>query len=206
MNESTNSIKADCVVMFSCLDDQYCDDLWRNNAMNALLTEIVMKLKAGKIRHIESMGLTLDEIQALDKLTVEDLYYLVNTPVPFLTLNINHCNLNTMLKQARQEQERIKYINRALALQGSIELMQHFFGLTAIEVSSRRRLVGIVAKQGRNINPTEEQELLIWQQWKIAHIQNIDSLEALEVMMDIAEQQKIPLAVVWSLTKEWSAI
>lgn len=67
-------------------------------------------------------------------------------------------------------------------------------------------MVGIVAKQGRNINPTEEQELLVWQQWKIAEIQNIDSLEALEVMMDIAEQQKIPLAVVWSLTKEWSAI
>lgn len=65
MNEPTNSIKADCVVMFCCLGDQYCDDLWRNNAMNALLTEIVMKLKAGKIRHIESIGLTLDEIKRL---------------------------------------------------------------------------------------------------------------------------------------------
>lgn len=68
--------------------------------MNALLTQIVMELKSGNIRRCEAMGLTLEEIQELNSLTVEDLHYLVNTPVSLLTFRINHTNLNTMLAQA----------------------------------------------------------------------------------------------------------
>ncbi|AIP98167.1 DUF2857 domain-containing protein [Salmonella enterica] len=173
--------------------------------MNALLTQIVMELKSGNIRRCEAMGLTLEEIQELNSLTVEDLHYLVNTPVSLLTFRINHTNLNTMLAQARREQTRTQRIDRALTLGGSIELMQHFFGLTATEVSSRRRLVGVVTRQGRSQVPTEEQELAVWQQWKASNVDNLESLDALEAMMLIAEQQDISLTAVWTLTKGWSA-
>ncbi|AUS68071.1 hypothetical protein CXP54_22325 [Escherichia albertii] len=173
--------------------------------MNALLTQIVMELKSGNIRRCEAMGLTLEEIQELNSLTVEDLHYLVNTPVSLLTFRINHTNLNTMLAQARREQTRTQRIDRALTLSGSIELMQHFFGLTATEVSARRRLVGVVTRQGRSQIPTEEQELAVWQQWKASNVDNLESLDALEAMMLIAEQQDISLTAVWTLTKGWSA-
>lgn len=176
--------------------------------MNALLTQIVMELKSGNIRRCEAMGLTLEEIQELNSLTVEDLHYLVNTQVSLLTFRINHTNhtnLNTMLAQARREQTRTQRIDRALTLGGSIELMQHFFGLTATEVSSRRRLVGVVTRQGRSQIPTEEQELAVWQQWKASSVDNLESLDALEAMMLIAEQQDISLTAVWTLTKGWSA-
>ncbi|RKR53690.1 uncharacterized protein DUF2857 [Yokenella regensburgei] len=173
--------------------------------MNALLTQIVMELKSGNIRRCEAIGLTLEEIQELNSLTVEDLHYLVNTPVSLLTFHINHTNLITMLAQARREQTRTQRIDRALTLGGSIELMQHFFGLTAAEVSSRRRLVGVVTRQGRSQIPTEEQEVAVWQQWKASNVDNMESLDALEAMMLIAEQQDISLTSVWTLTKGWSA-
>lgn len=173
---------------------------------NALLTQIVMELKSGNIRRCESMGLTLEEIQELNQLTVEDLHYLVNTPVSILTFRINHTNLNTMLAQARREQTRTQRIDRALMLGGSIELMQHFFGLTATEVSSRRRLVGIITRQGRNQTPTEEEEVSVWTQWKASKVEKLESLDALEAMMLIAEQQDISLTIVWTLTKGWSAV
>lgn len=170
---------------------------------NALLTQVLMELKSGNIRRCEAMGLTLEEIQELNQLTVEDLHYLVNSSVSILTFHINHTNLNMMLAQARQEQVRIQRIDRALALGGSIEMMQCYFGLTAAEVSARRRLAGIPTRQGRNQMPAEAEEISIWEQWRTAKIDNLDSLEALEVMMLIAEQQDIALTSVWTLVKGW---
>jgi hypothetical protein len=170
---------------------------------NALLTQVLMELKSGNIRRCEAMGLTLEEIQELNRLTVEDLHYLVNSSVSILTFHINHTNLNMMLAQARQEQIRIQRIDRALALGGSIEMMQCYFGLTAAEVSTRRRLAGIPTRQGRNQTPTEAEEISIWEQWRNSKIDNLDSLEALEVMMMIAEQQDIALTSVWTLVKGW---
>ncbi len=170
---------------------------------NALLTQVLMELKSGNIRRCEAMGLTLEEIQELNQLTVEDLHYLVNSSVSILTFHINHTNLNMMLAQARQEQVRIQRIDRALALGGSIEMMQCYFGLTAAEVSTRRRLAGIPTRQGRNQMPAEAEEISIWEQWRTAKISNLDSLEALEVMMLIAEQQDIALTSVWTLVKGW---
>ncbi|HEN3450501.1 TPA: DUF2857 domain-containing protein [Yersinia enterocolitica] len=179
---------------------------------NALLTQVLMELKSGNIRRCEAMGLTLEEIQELNQLTVEDLHYLVNSSVSILTFHINHTNLNMMLAQARQEQVRIQRIDRALALGGSIEMMQCYFGLTAAEVSTRRRLAGIPTRrrlagiptrQGRNQMPAEAEEISIWEQWRTAKIDNLDSLEALEVMMLIAEQQDIALTSVWTLVKGW---
>lgn len=170
---------------------------------NALLTQVLMELKSGNLRRCEAMGLTLEEIQELNQLTVEDLHYLVNSSVSILTFRINHTNLNMMLAQARQEQIRLQRIDRALALGGSIEMMQCYFGLTAAEVSARRRLAGIATRQGRNQTPGEEEEIAIWEQWRTAKIDNLDSLEALEVMMLIAEQQDIALTSVWTLVKSW---
>lgn len=172
-------------------------------AANSLLTQLLMELKSGNIRRCEAMGLTLDEIQALNQLTVEDLHYLVNSSVSILTFRINHTNLNMMLVQARQEQVRLQRIDRALALSGSIEMMQCYFGLTAAEVSTRRRLAGIATRQGRNQTPGEAEEVAIWEQWQAARVDNLDSLEALEVMMLIAEQQDIALTSVWTLVKSW---
>ncbi|CNK99534.1 Protein of uncharacterised function (DUF2857) [Yersinia mollaretii] len=171
---------------------------------NTLLTQVLMELKSGNIRRCEAMGLTIAELQALNRLTVEDLHYLVNTPVSILTFHINHTNLNMMLAQARQEQIRAQCIERSLVLGGSIEMMQCFFGLTATEVSTRRRLMGIVARQGRTQAPTEAEEIRVWNQWNEASITNLESLDALEVMMLIAEQQGLALTSVWTLAKSWS--
>ena len=171
---------------------------------NTLLTQVLMELKSGNIRRCEAMGLTITELQELNRLTVEDLHYLVNTPVSILTFHINHTNLNMMLMRARQEQIRAQYIDRSLVLGGSIEMMQSFFGLTATEVSTRRRLMGIVVRQGRTQTPTEAEEIAVWALWNEEKVTNLESLDALKVMMNIAEQQDIALTSVWALAKGWS--
>lgn len=174
--------------------------------MNALLTQILMELKSGNLHRCKEMGLTEEEMQALNRLTVDDLHYLINTPVSLLSFNINHSNLGVMLKQAQQVQIRNRKINKALVLGGSIVMMQHFFGLTATDVSNRRRLAGLTVRQGRSTAPTEEEELAVWLQWRALDTDNSRSSDNLDMMMEIAEQQNVSLNTVWSLIKEWSVI
>ncbi len=99
-------------------------------ATNALLTQLIMELKSGSIRRCEALGMTMEEIQALNRLSIEDLHYLISTPVSILTVCINHANLKMLMEQAQRERQRAQRIDRALALGGSIELMQRYFGLT----------------------------------------------------------------------------
>ncbi|WP_227649793.1 STY4526/YPO1902 family pathogenicity island replication protein, partial [Klebsiella pneumoniae] len=95
-------------------------------ATNALLTQLIMELKSGSIRRCEALGMTMEEIQALNRLSIEDLHYLISTPVSILTVCINHANLKMLMEQAQRERQRAQRIDRALALGGSIELMQRY--------------------------------------------------------------------------------
>ncbi|EQB98916.1 DUF2857 domain-containing protein [Photorhabdus temperata] len=169
---------------------------------NALLTQLVMELKSGCLRRCESLGLMTEEMRMLHNLTVEDLHYLMNSPVSVLTLRIHHENFALMLQQARREQKRLQRLDRALVLGGSIELMQHYFGLTSVEVSSRRRMLGIEARQGRCLMLTDKDSAEVWRLWQ-ADVTDPDSAEGLEVMMQAAEQLDVSLTAVWNAVRSW---
>ncbi len=172
-------------------------------ATNAILTHLLMDLKSGNIRRCESLGMTIDEVRQLSQLTVDDLHYLMQSTVSVLDLSINHDNFWIMVNQARTEQKRLQRIDRALALSGSIELMQHYFGLTTAEVSARRRLNGIETHQGRTQAPGEDADAGIWRQWKAAGLAGPDSHEALDIMMLAAEQHNVSLTAVWTRVNSW---
>ncbi|MFN7050030.1 STY4526/YPO1902 family pathogenicity island replication protein, partial [Proteus mirabilis] len=54
-------------------------------AGNQLLTELVMEVKNGNLRRCEAFGLTDEEIRLLNNLTIEDLYFLSQSPVSIIT-------------------------------------------------------------------------------------------------------------------------
>ncbi|EHD22970.1 MULTISPECIES: DUF2857 domain-containing protein [Brenneria] len=168
-----------------------------SQATNSLLTQLVMELKSGYIRRCESLGLTTEEMQLLHGLTVEDLHYLLNSPVSVLTFQIHHENFSLMLQHARREQQRMQRIDRALALGGSIEMMQHYFGLTTVEVAARRRMTGISIRQGRCAALSDEENATLWRQWQKSGIDDPSSADGLDVMMLAAEQMDVSLTAVW---------
>lgn len=174
-----------------------------SQATNAILTHLLMELKSGNIRRCESLGMTIEEVRQLSQLTVDDLHYLMQSSVSVLNLSINHDNFWIIVNQSRTEQKRLQRIDRALALGGSIELMQNYFGLSAAEVSSRRRLNGIDTRQGRTQAPDEEADAGIWVQWKASGLTAPDSHEALDVMMLAAEQHDVSLTAVWTRVNSW---
>ncbi|KAJ9434543.1 MULTISPECIES: DUF2857 domain-containing protein [unclassified Pantoea] len=174
-----------------------------SQATNGLLTQLVMELKSGYIRRCEALGLMPEEMQMLHGLTIEDLHYLMNSPVSVLTFRIHHENLSLMLQQARREQRRLQRIDRALALNGSIELMQHYFGLSTVEVAARRRMAGIEVRKGRGVVLNDEDNAEIWRKWQKASIDDLDSADGLDVMMLCAEQMDLSLTAIWHAVHGW---
>ena len=116
----------------------------------AVLTHIVQALKEGQIRYCESLGFSPQELCELTRLTADDILFLSNSAVQFITTHIDHEMLGRML--ARMEQERLfqQRLEQALSLGASIEFINHYFGLSTPEVCARRRLIGLFVRQGRN--------------------------------------------------------
>ncbi|AIK12775.1 conserved hypothetical protein [Pectobacterium atrosepticum SCRI1043] len=175
-----------------------------SQSANNLLTQLVMDLKSGYIRRCESLGLKQEEMQLLQSLTIEDLHYISNSSVSVLQFNIHHENFYRLVQHARREQMRTQRIDRALSLGGSIELMQHMFGLSSLEVANRRRIAGIDVRPGRGVVLSEEESTTLWQRWQLATVENVDSGEGLDVMMLAAEQMDVSLTAVWHAVRSWS--
>ncbi|MET3056289.1 DUF2857 domain-containing protein [Serratia marcescens] len=176
-----------------------------SQATNSLLTQLVMELKSGYIRRCESLGLTTEEMQLLHGLTIEDLHYLMNSSVSVLTFQIHHENFSLMLQHARREQQRMQRIDRALALGGSIEMIQHYFGLSTVEVAARRRMTGISIRQGRCAALSDDENAALWRQWQKADIDDASSADGLDVMMLAAEQMDVSLTAVWHAVRSFDA-
>ncbi|EOV0285958.1 DUF2857 domain-containing protein [Salmonella enterica] len=171
----------------------------------AVLTDVLHALKEGNIRHCEALGFTYNELEAINRLSVDELFILSRASAQFLRVTIQHEVLRQLLAQTRQEIQLQQRIDRAIALGGSIELLSQFFGLSSGEISARRRFIGITVSQGRTRIPDEETDAQIWRQWQKHRPDNLLSMDALDVMMDIAEnlsdekeEDALSLTVVWN--------
>lgn len=174
-----------------------------SQATNGLLMQLVMDLKSGYLRRCEALGLSREEMQMLQGLSLEEIHYLSNSEVSVLRLDINHNNLVRMLQQARTEQKRLQRIDRALALGGSIELMAFYFGLSSVDVAARRRISGIDVRPGRGITLSDDENSELWRLWQKAGINDVESVDGLDVMMLCAEQMNIPLTAIWHAVRGW---
>ncbi|HCB0644983.1 TPA: DUF2857 domain-containing protein [Klebsiella variicola subsp. variicola] len=171
----------------------------------AIMTDALHALKQGNFRHCEALGFTFDEINALDQLSLDELFTVSRTVAPFISITVSHDVLSHLLTQARQEYRRQQQIKRAIRLGGSIALLNRYFGLTSNEVSLRRRLLGISVPYGRTPEPDEETDTEIWRQWQQCRVGNLESPDALIAMMQVTEALK-PKVEGLSLTMVWKRI
>jgi AraC-like DNA-binding protein len=171
----------------------------------AVLTDALHALKEGNIRHCEALGFTYNELEAINCLSMDELFILSRASAQFLNITIQHEVLRQLLAQTKQEIHLQQRINRAIALGGSIELLSQFFGLSSSEISARRRFIGISVSQGRTRIPDEDTDARIWRQWQQHRPETLLSMGTLDVMMDITEtlsgtteDESLSLTVVWN--------
>lgn len=171
----------------------------------AVLTDALLALKDGNIRHCEALGFTFDEMNALNQLSLDELFILSRTSAQFMAVSVRHDALRQLLALSRQEVQRQQQINRAIRLGGSIALLNRYFGLTSNEICVRRRLLGVAIPQGRTPIPDERTDAEIWRQWQKRRVENLESPEALTAMMQVTEALSAPTAGP-SLTSVWNRI
>ncbi|MFC3395108.1 DUF2857 domain-containing protein [Brenneria rubrifaciens] len=171
----------------------------------AILTDALHALKEGDIRHCEALGFTFDEMNALNQLSLDELFILSRASAQFMAVSVRHDALRQLLALSRQEVQRQQQINRAIRLGGSITLLNRYFGLTSNEICVRRRLLGIAIPQGRTPIPDEQTDAEIWRQWQKRRVANLESPEALTAMMQVTEALSAPTAGP-SLTSVWNRI
>lgn len=178
-----------------------------SRAANGFLLDLVMELKNGFVRRCDKMGLNSEDIAMLRDMTVEDIHYIINSEVSVLTFAINQDNLSRLVMQARLEQARKQRIDRALALGGSIKLMEHFFGLMSNDVAARRRIAGIKVRAGRGAVLSDEQSTSLWEFWASSDSQTLrcETDEGLDLMLLAAEQMDISLTAVWNTIHRWES-
>lgn len=171
----------------------------------SVLTDALHALKEGNIRHCEALGFTYNELEAINGLSVDELFILSRASAQFLHVTIQHEVLRQLLAQTKQEIQLQQRINRAIALGGSIELISQFFGLSSSEISARRRFIGISISQGRTRIPDEDTDARIWRQWQQCRPDNLLSMGALDAMINITETlsnesdgDALSLTVVWN--------
>ncbi|MEB2416675.1 DUF2857 domain-containing protein [Citrobacter sp. R-1.5.2] len=171
----------------------------------AVLTNALCALKEGNFRYCETLGFTFDELNALNQLSLDELFIISRTSIQFITVTVRHDALRQILALSSQEVLRQQQINRAIKLGGSIALLNHYFGLTSNEVCARRRLIGVTVPYGRTPIPNEATDIEIWQLWQKSRPENIESFDALEVMMQVTEALG-SLVDGLSLTAVWNRI
>ncbi|MBN3197273.1 DUF2857 domain-containing protein [Pectobacterium brasiliense] len=171
----------------------------------AVLTNALAALKEGNFRYCETLGFTFDELNALNQLSLDELFIVSRASAQFMSITVRHDVLQQILTLSHQEAQRQQQINRAVRLGGSIALLNHFFGLTSNEVCARRRLLGVTTPYGRTPIPDEAIDAEIWLSWKKNRSENLDTPDALEAMMQVTELlsscEKGP-----SLTAVWNRI
>ncbi|HDX8902216.1 DUF2857 domain-containing protein [Citrobacter sp. CK196] len=168
-----------------------------------VLTNALAALKDGNFRYCEMLGFTFDELNALNQLSLDELFIVSRASAQFMSITVRHNVLQQILTLSRQEAQCQQQINRAIRLGGSIALLNHFFGLTSNEVCSRRRLLGVTIPYGRTPIPDEAVDAEIWLLWQKNRTERLDTPDALEAMMQVTEslssrERGSSLTVVWN--------
>ncbi|MDV1566674.1 DUF2857 domain-containing protein [Raoultella planticola] len=171
----------------------------------AVLTDALHALKDGNIRYCESLGFTFDEMNALNQLSLDELFIISRESAQFLAVTVHHDALHLLLARSREEVLQQQRINHAIRLGGSIALLNKYFGLTSNEVCLRRRLLGVRVPYGRTPEPDEETDAAIWRQWQQCRVANLESADALAAMMQVT-QTLLPKVEGLSLTIVWKRI
>jgi hypothetical protein len=172
----------------------------------AVVAQALHDLRNGQLRRCQAMGFSGPALEALKHPALVSL--LVNTQVAWCTVRVNSGVLERLLDQVRDVAREIASIDRLLRCGASTEMLAEFHGLSHQEVALRRQVLGLPPHKGRWPVLTEGQDSALWTRWnegvKRRKIDLGDTQAMLELAMQLAESETLPLAVVWSSIGAWT--
>lgn len=86
----------------------------------AVLTDALHALKDGNIRYCESLGFTFEEMNALNQLSLDELFIISRESAQFLAVTVHHDALHLLLAKSREEVLQQQRIDHAIRLGGQL--------------------------------------------------------------------------------------
>lgn len=171
----------------------------------AVIAQALHDLRNGQLRHCLSMGFSEHELEILKQPALVAL--LANAQVPWCSVTVNTAIVQRLVRQMRNLEEEIATVDRMLRLGASTEMISKYFGLSHQEVALRRDIISLPKRKGRYAVLSEEQETALWKQWKAMVTERRIALDneagMLNVAMDLAEAQVVPMSVIWAAIHGW---
>jgi hypothetical protein len=157
------------------------------------------KLSEDDLSTLLDLGFSMEDIQAIETLTLKELNHLSCLSAHFLDVRINPQRFARVLAHIRQETAGEVLQNELLRRRAPAGMMRALFGMTPLQYANRRKRLGLSGVGvGRPAFPGEETERLIWQVW---HEQA--ELSDAERYLATAEATQLPLSVIWSVRQAW---
>ncbi len=171
----------------------------------AVVAQALHDLRNGQLRRAEAMGFTPTALEALKQPAFASL--LSHTKVPWCHVRVNGQVVQRLLDRERDFESEVEVIDRMLRLGASTEMVSEFHGLTHQEVALRRQVLGLPERRGRWPVMTEAQDTALWDGWSVSvkarNVDLHDDMIMLRLAMDLAEEQNLPLSVVWNAIRAW---
>lgn len=171
----------------------------------AVLLYAMRCVAEGDQQALRSLNFGPQELDALMKLDMGDLYGVDALGVHCLKIDLNREVFWPMLDHLRHQREAQDLQRKLLAADAPFEMLQHFFGMSAREYGRLRKMLTLAPATGRPPELKESATHTLWYAWQ-ALVQDADgqSLSA-QQYLDLHTSTGIGLRSLWAHIQRWEA-
>ncbi|CAO1665229.1 MULTISPECIES: DUF2857 domain-containing protein [Salinicola] len=173
---------------------------------HALFNQALVLIREGDMRRARALGFRDDELQSLSRLRASEIESLINEFPGVARFELDHDTFKAALRRVDRDQDRDGLVDHCIRHGASVQMLATFFGLTPNDCSARRTLLGVPSRQGRLPMPEEKVEHEAYHRWQTISDDPASpgAVEDIRGMLVLAEEVELPLAVIWTLIKQWT--
>ena len=143
------------------------------------------------------MGFDPREVRAMEALTVKHLQRLSELGANFMDFRIDHDCFNKLLDRLTDERQ-IEHLQDDLLGAGApVAMMHHYWGMTAQDCASRRRVLGLETLIGRPQRLSDDELEQLWHLW--AELDGVE--DDRERYVRLAERSGHSLTIIWPVVE-----
>lgn len=122
------------------------------------------KLAEGDLNALLEYGFSIEEIKAIEELTLQELDHLSRLGTHFLCVQVNHECFAAMLRRVHREASNKVLQNELIHMRAPAAMMRELFGMTNLEYANRRKLLSMAGVGvGRPPALPETEQIAVWQ-------------------------------------------
>jgi len=162
---------------------------------NALLLYICQCQTSGDFKSLNDIGISPQVRDTLSLLTVKEVLHLCKMPSLFASIKIDNDLLQSLCQHVKQETHADNLLVELVKADAPLKLLKDLSGMSPAEFSALRKQLGICTL-GRTIDPTPQQEMLVYEHWKQFGMKfNL----AIEQWLEFSRITELPIRIIYKV-------